>query len=196
MRPAGAVLYNSRLPEQGFSGEVTLGGGSNQDGNFFSYITGGTQELSGRLAAYANYDDGYVKNTFLDKEEDGVHQIDLRGTVLYQPDWNNKLQAIFRMQFDDEHTTISAQDPIGLPGIGALFGGQYVLYNEHSWTTASNVYPFTDTQTGIYSATINYDLGSAQLKSITGLVTMIWNNRGDYDDTTAAFLESQASSYQ
>lgn len=189
----GAVLYNSKLPERGFSGEVTLGGGSNQDGNFFTYITGGTQELSGRLAAYANYDDGYVKNTFLDKQEDGVHQIDLRGTVLYRPDWNDRLQAILRFQFDDQHTTISAQDPIGLPGIGAIFGGQYVLYNEHSWTTASNVYPFTDTQTGIYSATVNYDLGGAQLKSITGLVTMIWNNRGDYDDTTAAFLESQAA---
>jgi iron complex outermembrane receptor protein len=189
----GAVLYNSRLPEQGFSGEVTLGGGSNQDGNFFSYITGGSQELSGRLAAYANYDDGYVKNAFLNKEEDGVHQIDLRGTVLYQPEWNDKLQAILRVQFDDEHTTISAQDPIGIPGIGALFGGQYVLYNEHSWTTASNIYPFTDTQTGIYSATVNYDLGVAQLKSITGLVTMIWNNRGDYDDTTAPFLQSDAT---
>jgi len=187
----GAVLYNSKLPESGFSGEVTLGGGSNEDGNFFGYVSGGTQELSGRFAAYANYDDGYVKNTFLDKEEDGIHQIDLRGTVLAQP--TDRLQAIFRFQFDDEHTTISAQDPIGIPGIGALFGGQYVLYNQHSWTTASDVYPFTDTQTGIYSATVNYDFGNVQLKSITGLVTMIWNNRGDYDDTTAAFLESQAT---
>jgi iron complex outermembrane receptor protein len=187
----GAVLYNSKLPEKGFSGEVTLGGGSHQDGNLAGYITGGTQELSGRLAVYANYDDGYVKNTFLDKQEDGVHQIDLRGSVLYQP--NEKLQAILRFQFDDQHTTISAQDPIGLPGIGAIFGGQYVLYNQHSWTTASDVYPFTDTQAGIYSATIDYDLGAAQLKSITGLVTMIWNNRGDYDDTTAPFLISQAT---
>jgi iron complex outermembrane receptor protein len=187
----GAVLYNSKLPENGFSGEVTLGGGSHQDGNFSGFINGGTQELSGRLAVYANYDDGYVKNTFLDKQEDGVHQIDLRGSVLYQP--NDKLQAILRFQFDDEHTTVSAQDPIGLPGIGAIFGGQYVLYNQHSWTTASDVYPFTDTQAGIYSATISYDLGAAQFKSITGLVTMIWNNRGDYDDTTAAFLTSQAT---
>ena len=187
----GAVLYNSRLPEHGFSGEVTVGGGSNQDGNIFTYVTGGSHELSGRLAAYANYDDGYVKNTFLDKQEDGVHQIDLRGTMLYQP--NDKLQVIFRSQFDDEHTTISAQDPIGLPGIGALFGGQYVLYNEHSWTTASNIYPFTDTQTGIYSTTINYDLGFAQLKSITGVVTMLWNNRGDYDDTSAPYLASYAA---
>ena len=187
----GAVLYNSKLPEHGFSGEVTVGGGSNQDGNIFTYLTGGTQELSGRLAAYANYDDGYVKNTFLDKQEDGIHQIDLRGTLLYQP--NDKLQAILRLQFDDQHTTISAQNPIGLPGIGALFGGQYVLYNEHSWTTASNIYPFTDTQTGIYSATVNYDLGNAQLKSITGVVTMLWNNRGDYDDTSAPYLASYAA---
>jgi iron complex outermembrane receptor protein len=187
----GAVLYNSNLPENGFSGEATLGGGSNQDGNFFTYITGGTHELSGRFAAYANYDGGYVKNTFLDKEEDGVHEIDLRGTTLYQP--NDALQVILRLQFDDAHTTISAQDPIGLPGIGALFGGKYVLYNEHSWTTASDIYPFTDTQTGIYSATVNYDLGNAKLKSITGLVTMIWNNRGDYDNTTAAYLTSTAA---
>jgi iron complex outermembrane receptor protein len=187
----GAVLYNSNLPESGFSGEVTVGGGSNQDGNLFSYVTGGTQELSGRLAAYANYDGGYVKNTLLDKEEDGVHQIDLRGTMLYQP--NDALRVILRLQFDDEHSTMSAQDPIGIPGIGALFGGQYVLYNEHSWTTASDVYPFTDTQTGIYSATVNYNLGNAQLKSITGLVTMIWNNRGDYDDSTAEYLTSTAA---
>jgi iron complex outermembrane receptor protein len=186
----GAVLYNSKLPENGFAGEVTLGGGSNQDGNFASYITGGTSELSGRLAAYANYDDGYVKNTFLDKEEDGVHQIDLRGTMLYQP--TDALQVILRLQFDDEHTTISAQDPIGLPGIGALFGGQYVLYNEHSWTTKSDVYPFTNTQTGTYSTTVNYNLGNIQFKSITGLVTMLWNNRGDYDDTTAEYLTSNA----
>jgi iron complex outermembrane receptor protein len=187
----GALLYSSKLPERSFSGEVTLGGGSNQDGNVSGYITGGTQELSGRLALYANYDDGYVKNTFLDKQEDGIHQIDLRASVLYQP--TDRLQAILRFQFDDQHTTISAQDPIGLAGIGAIFGGQAVLYNQHSWTTASDVYPFTNTQVGIYSATVNYDFGAAQLKSITGLVTMIWNNRGDYDDTTAPFLISQAT---
>jgi len=39
----GAVLYNSKRPENGFSGEVTVGGGSHQDGNLAGYITGGTQ---------------------------------------------------------------------------------------------------------------------------------------------------------
>jgi iron complex outermembrane recepter protein len=190
----GAVLNTSNLPTPGaLSGEVSVGGGSHDDGNLSGVITGGTTELSGRLSTYGNYDDGFVKNVYLDKEEDGTHQLGARGTVLYNPSWNDKLQVILRAQFDDQHTTISAQDPIDLPGIGALFGGQYVLYNQHSWSTASNIYPFTDTQVGIYSVTVNYDLGFAQLKSISGAVSMLWNNRGDYDNTTAAFLQSYAT---
>ncbi|MGO9934713.1 MAG: TonB-dependent receptor [Steroidobacteraceae bacterium] len=187
----GAVLNTSMLPMPGgLSGQVSAGGGSYSDRNVSSYVTGGSQELSGRFAAYGNYDDGYVKNEYLDTEQNATHQLGARGTALYNPSWNSDLQVILRAQFDDQHTTFSSQNTISIPGIGALFGGQYVLYNSHSWITDSNIYPFTNTQVGIYSATVNYDLGFAQLKSISGVVAMIWNNVGDYDDTTAPFLQS------
>jgi iron complex outermembrane receptor protein len=183
----GALLYISKLPEPGFSGTVAGSYGSFNRREVYGALNGGQENLSARVSSYYDQDDGFVRNLFTGQELNARKQYGARGSVLFEP--SETLKVVGRLSYDRLNTSFGAQGNVSSPGIGALFGGVGILYQQHEYDTESELLnPRRDSSSVIGSITADLDLGKVHVKSVSGYVRTRYIDVNDYDHTSIPFL--------
>ncbi len=183
----GAMLYTTKLPEPGLSGEVSAGYSSFDGRNVYGSFNDGSDELAGRVSAYYRADDGFVRDIDRNAEEDGINASGVRTSLLFKPTSN--FQIVARANYDTEFTSESAQGLIGGNGAGGLFGGTAIQYDQHVWESNQD-YPTPERNTRDLtgSITADLDLGWVKVKSISAYSWMRYIDKNEYDQTNAPYL--------
>lgn len=182
---AGAINVITNDPQPGFGGygKVTVGnyGLISTD----AAVTGGSDELSVRLALQSSNRGGYGRNFNLNENIDNEHTIALRGKVKFKPSdaFNIVLSAdYFR---ENDQAFVYHYIGVGSPGVlplGQVLGGT-VPPNPRD--TNSDVPQVNRRNFYGFGAVANLNLGFATLTSVTGYRHSFTDYRSDADGTSA-----------
>jgi iron complex outermembrane receptor protein len=198
---AGAITLTSNEPEQefGYSGEATLGDYDRQ--RFTGHVTGPLGEsVLGRVAVLSDQRDGFTKALF---EHDDYGDMDtqaIKGSLVWaaHDDINLKLIA----DYSDSNEVCCFGNPVPLNREASLVRDPAVGLNDYYQQAAManfntgidlmaldpddresqvNSQPSNDnTEQGLV-VDVDWDLGFAELRSISGYRDWKYNSRGDFD---------------
>lgn len=201
----GAINFISVRPSQDFSARFHAEYSSFDTVNLEAAVGGGLSEgISARVSGLYNYSRGYVRNTFLDRWENGADNYALRGQLLFEP--SNDLSILLKVQY-----ARSSVRPGGYRLIGTLEAANFdpiavLLGTPNKCSAADSLAGLcldlfaTPTATDFYSGQYNrsvvattddllmtgridYAAGSVDLTSLTGYNR---NKRFYPDDTDAS----------
>lgn len=102
---AGVLNISSKQPvfHQKRSVEVSMGErGYHQIKGMFNQPL--SDDVAVRISAYTTHDDGWIKNTYTDKDMNEINRYGVRGQVLYQPDNQLSVRVIAEHNQEDSST--------------------------------------------------------------------------------------------
>lgn len=166
----GAISVITAKPKFTPGAMMTFGVGNYDSFNASGYVTGPlTSSLAGRLAYQVRSHDGYGRNVLLNTDMEDLDSHQIRGELLYQPD-GSPLRVLFTADYASSESSgpsrTMTDDPFAA-GIGAV-AAYRAARNLGPRDTLSPQHEYGNSTTHGASLKIDYDLGWAQLSSITG----------------------------
>jgi len=155
---AGSINFITRAPQDELSAQVETAYGSFNTARAEGYINVPFEASALRLAFIGSEGDGYISNSVDDRKFAESDFWGLRGTLLINPSDNLQLN-------------IMAQHVRDTGASGELWDPQPVFLPDPDdiWlTTVTLPNPYLETQNDTVTVDVQYDLGYAQLHSITG----------------------------
>lgn len=182
----GALVITTPDPDGEFSGRLTGRMGEYSTAEVLGHVNvplAGDQAAA-RISFKHSEHDGYGQSLFNDYELANLNSDYIRGVVRIAPDeakWDLTVSADwFNRQGNGPIAALTDVNPAGLSG--AFLGyAQYISDDFYSNFTATP--QFEDITAKGFSATLNYDLGDVQLKSITAHRSVFNNILADIDGT-------------
>lgn len=164
----GSINFISARPTDEFEGSATVGFGDYGERTFRGYVSGGLGEnVSGRVSAFWDEDDGYYDNVFLDEDAGGMESWGVRGALNFTPSEDLTVDVSLSVMEEEGRgpiqTVVRGTGGVALP----FFPG--VIVTTEPWETASPVRPQNTRSTTLGVIEVNYDFNeNLSLKSITG----------------------------
>lgn len=195
---AGAITMTSIAPEEefGYGGEVTLGDYDRQ--RFTGHVTGSLGDsLQGRLALLSDQRDGYTEAVFDHDDYDDLNVWSTKGSLLWEA--NDRIDVKLIVDYSNSNENCCFGNPIGYNRAMSQTGGALDDYNRETAQanfdtdidlmdldpddrqTQNNVQPSNDNTEGGLVLDANWDLGFAELRSISGYHNWQYNSKGDFD---------------
>ena len=165
---AGAVHVLSNRPEFENSGSIGIGAGNLSSYEIDGDYTGGlTDELAFRIAGTYKERDGYYENIDGGDDYANRERYSIKGQLLWEP--TDTLEARLIIDYTNKDETCCpatySLNGTGTPLILALGGTPVVSDNGDSGV---NFDPFEEVDDGGATLHVNWDLGWAELQSVTG----------------------------
>ncbi|MCY4514991.1 MAG: TonB-dependent receptor [Candidatus Tectomicrobia bacterium] len=176
----GAINLITAKPEPGLGGEVSAGYGSFERKGFSGILNSGGDQFGIRLAASYEDSDGFIDNLATGNDDLGAKEQFLgRISMTWDPtdavsvDYSYSIANYETVAPGQEHTTaissgtaiflgtVQGLTPLLTPPAGVI-GDDYSVVN--------SIDPFTDREMDLHALTVEFDLGWASLKSITGYI--------------------------
>jgi len=198
---AGAITMTSNAPEEtfGYSGEVTLGDYDRQ--RFAGHVTGPLADgLLGRLAILSDERDGYNKALFEQDDYDNLNQWSIKGSLAWEA--TDRLELKMITDYSNSNEICCFGNPVYYNRAASLVRDPAVGLNDYYVQTAQsnfntdinlldldpddreaqlNTQPSNDnTEKGVVFD-VAWDLGFAELRSISGYRDWKYNSKGDFD---------------
>ncbi len=166
-----SIITRDPGPDPEFSAEVGYGRFNEVRGKVYAAAPI-TDTLGVSVSATARKSDGYIYNTFLNKDANPSHNVMTTAKVVWDPtpEFTAKLSGSY-YEFSDptglSPHVIAGTIPPGTHPTGA--GGLFVT-NYDKYTMRSNHDTFVETHGWRVTADLQYDLGSVKLVSLTGYI--------------------------
>ncbi|MBU2222680.1 MAG: TonB-dependent receptor [Gammaproteobacteria bacterium] len=188
----GALSVTTRKPEQEFEAGLTLGAGNFAAKQVQGYITGGEQQIQGRLAFTYRERDGYIKNIAEGQRDmNGMDRIGIRPSLRFTPTENLTIDLVYNYEKNDDSGT-SFKSRRFAPTGGDT--SPYTFVEASGSPVAAQLFGKTDL--GVertvkdLNLTLNWDLNEVwSLNSITAKRDFDSLEVFDADGTQAWFLE-------
>jgi len=165
----GTLNFITHAPEPGFGAAVEAAYGSFETRRFEGQVNVGGDELAGRLAFVGSEGDGFIRNTVDQRRFGESDYRGLRGSLRWQPTDALRVDLVAQRVDDDGGSTeLWLPNPSFLPDP-----------NDVHLTTVTVADPYLRFQTGFAGLTVEYDLGWATARSITGYADSETNNIDD-----------------
>jgi iron complex outermembrane receptor protein len=195
---AGAITMTTNAPgeEFGYGGEVTLGDYDRQ--RFVGHVTGPLNDsLLGRLALLSDKRDGYTEAVFDHNDYDDLDNWSAKGSLVWQA--GDRLDIKLIADYSDSDEVCCFGNPVPYNRGMIQTGGALVAFNRESAQanfntdidlltldpsdreTQNNAEPNNDNTEGGFVLDANWDLGFAELRSISGYHNWQYNSKGDFD---------------
>jgi len=176
----GAINLMTAKPQDGVSGEFSAGVGSFQRKEFSGVVNSGGDTFGFRVAGSWEEDDGYIDNLAtgtdnLNSREQALGRIALSWAPSdsVSVDYSLSYTSYEAVAPGQDHTVIESAGvamflgsalgltPMTVPPAGVL---------SDDYTVVNRIDPLTDREMDLHALTIEFDLGWASLKSITGYI--------------------------
>jgi len=165
----GSINFHTRAPEREFSGAIEAAHGSFDTTRVQGHINVPFESGAIRLAYIGSDGDGYIRNS-LDARRFAENDFQgLRASLSYDLTDRLRIDVVAQHVYDD-----GAGNELWLPRPDFLADASDIRL-----ATVTLADPYLKTATDIVSATLEYDLGFARLRSITGYAK---NTLRDVDD--------------
>ncbi|BFM16184.1 TonB-dependent receptor [Maricurvus nonylphenolicus] len=178
---AGAINLTTAKPTDEF--EASLRTTYEPEYNEYSVegiVSGGiTDNLYGRLAVKQAEGDGYMENTFTDRDEASKVETVVRGTLVWEPTDELSVTTKYETARYDVGGENSAIDTSG--GWGQIYALTDPAYDEGDEFSRSTDKEFSDNDNESLTVTVEYDIGEYTLTSITGYSAYDYNDLQDVD---------------
>lgn len=173
---AGAINLTTAKPTDEF--EASLRTTYEPEYNEYSVegiVSGGiTDNLYGRLAVKQAESDGYMENSYNNRDEASKVETVLRGTLVWEPTDELSITTKYETARYDVGGENNAIDTSG--GWGQIYAMEDPNYDEGDEYSRSASNEFSDNNNESVTVTVDYEIGEYTLTSITGYSTY------DYDD--------------
>lgn len=205
---AGVLNISSRQPvfHREGSTEVSMGerGYYQIKGMFNQPLSDG---VAVRVSAYTTHDDGWIKNTYTDKDLNDINRYGVRGQILYQPDDQLSLRVIAEHNQEDSSTgslipysfgpwnptgNIKSYLPFGVTGSNAttyadrvtLLGAKNIKRHPNDFEVDFNAEQQSKINQNAVSAELNWQFDNGlKFTSITAWRDWIFKPKNDLDFT-------------
>jgi iron complex outermembrane receptor protein len=195
---AGAITMTSNAPQEefGYGGEATIGDYERQ--RFVGHVTGPLGEsVLGRLALLSDQRDGYTKAVFEHEDYDDLNVWSAKGSLLWEA--NERIDIKLIADYSNSNEICCFGSPVGYNRTMSQTGGALDDYNRETAQanfntdidllnldpddreTQNNVLPTNDNTEGGLVVDANWDMGFAELRSISGYHNWQYNSKGDFD---------------
>ena len=177
----GAINLITAKPEQGTSGEVSAGFGSFNRSEVSGVLNFGGDQFAVRLSGSYENDDGYITNLATGNDElNGKEQTLGRIALSWVPtdrfslDYSLSLSSYEFVAPGQDHST--AGSAAAAAGFGTFVLGLTPLVTpptgtvDDRYVVVNSIDPYTDREMDLHALTLDFDLGWATLKSITGYI--------------------------
>ena len=165
----GTLNFITRAPEPGFATGAEAAYGSFDTTRLEGHVNYGGEDLAGRLAFIGSEGDGFIRNTVDARRFGASDYRGLRGSVRWQPTDALRVDLTAQRVDDDGGSTeLWLPNPEYLPDP-----------DDVHLTTVTVADPFLRLRTGLANLTVDYDLGWATARSITGYADNETNNIDD-----------------
>jgi len=204
---AGALNLSTAKAYAGddFEGSVTAEYEPEYNEQIISAIFSGSlsDEFGLRLALKDGSSDGYMENTFLDREEMGTDEQIVRLSANWQP--NDDLNVHLKVEHAEYETVGSTAEIIGLTPLDPLAGfiaGSVLPATDADFDTTANYKRSSDTvleaensetESDNVSLNIDYGVGEGTLTLVTGLSSYDHLDHKDVDYLPMTFLNTSDS---
>ncbi len=174
----GAVNFVTAKPTDDFRGAISVGTGSFAAARASGYASGPLidNQLDGRLSAYYASDDGYYRNTYLNRNEAGFEKYGFRGALRerFAPNFTVDLTGYYQhMDMDGPiQTLLRGSNPFvdALIGAGVLQPSQIVTDTRPDHD-AGETSPHTSAHTWGLTMDASWDISKAfAVRSVTGYI--------------------------
>lgn len=188
---AGAINLTTAKPTDEF--EASLRTTYEPEYNEYSVegiVSGGiTDNLYGRLAVKQAEGDGYMENTFIDRDEASKVETVVRGTLVWEPTDELSVTTKYETARYDVGGENSSIDTSG--GWGEIYALTDPAYDEGDEFSRSTDKEFSDNENESLTVTVEYDIGEYTLTSITGYSAYDYNDLQDVDFSPIELLGMQ-----
>lgn len=168
---AGIISIVTAEPKFDFGGSIEASYGNYNAVVVKGSVTGPLSDtIAVSLAGNYNRRDGYVRDLFVDQDNNNRNRYGFRGQILFQPNADLKFRLIGDYDNIDERCCSVANLVDGPSGavIQALAGGRgYVANSPFAYTSYNNFLPTNRIKNYGVSLQGDYDVGSFKLTSIT-----------------------------
>ena len=176
----GAINLITAKPQDGVSGEFSAGVGSFQRREFSGVVNSGGDTFGIRIAGSWEEDDGYIDNLAT-----GTDNLNSREQALGRIALSWAPSDAVSVDYSLSHTNYEAVAPgqdhtvIESAGVAMFLGSVLGLTPlttppagvlSDDYTVVNRIDPLTDRETDLHALTIEFDLGWATLKSISGYI--------------------------
>lgn len=182
----GAINVISRAPTEGLSAEGLVGVGSNNLLRGQLAVNAGSEAVAGRLALNYTKDDGYTRNVLKGQDLDAQDFTAARGQVRFQLAPTLDVTFLAQIARDDGTLGYGMATDAKFRAFPANFYGLVIPANlqrvdERNVRLDAPIFSRRDSD--VFGATVNWQVGSLLVKSITGATKYDAADALDYDFT-------------
>ncbi|MCP5130886.1 MAG: TonB-dependent receptor [Pseudomonadales bacterium] len=195
---AGAITMasNQPAPEFGYGGEVTLGDYDRQ--RFTGHVTGPISDaVLARLAVLSDQRNGFTDAVYQHDDYGDLDTQAIKGSLLWKA--NDDVDIKLIADYSDSNEVCCFGNPVPFNRAMSLTGGPFNDYYREAAQanfdttkdllaldpddreTQNNVQPSNDNTDQGLAVDINWNLGFAELRSISGYRNWKYNSKGDFD---------------
>ena len=144
------------------------------------------ETLAGRFSVRYDTHDGYRENDFNGQDADDLEAISSAGSLLIRP--TDGVKIILRGDYTNRDTSLPYERIDNSLGFNTLFGGSFVENPEDSTHFRNDVRPLTNFEVWGASATAEFDVGGATLRSISAYRQVDLTSQEDWDGSDGNIL--------
>lgn len=173
----GSINFITRVPEDGFGGELEGAYGSYDTTRLQGHLNVPLGSTAVRLAFIGSEGDGFIRNSVDDRRFGEADYWGVRGSLAIEPGERWRIDLTAQRVYDDGASTeLWLPNPTYLPDPDDIH-----------LTTVTLADPFLRTEDDFASLNAEYDLGYASIRSITGYARSETNNVDDCQGSPSLF---------
>jgi len=180
----GAVLLNTKLPSEEFSGKIRAavdGGGDGGNNTYLMGSVGGSfsDTFAAKISAYYNDDEGWFTNEFDGQDFGAIKQTMIRPMIVWTP--NDTMEVTLRYEYQD----IEGDGPASQSFTsGTGVPGSPVNFDPETFRFSIDEPGFQKTETHFFTAELDWSVGE------NGTITNIFGWR-DFENTGLSDIDAQ-----
>jgi iron complex outermembrane receptor protein len=165
----GSINVIARPPEQDLGAGFETARGSFDETRVKGYVNLPAEKFAARIAMTASDSDGYIRNSVDDRRFGEQDYIGVRASLRARPTDRLTIDVMAEHLHDD-----GANDDLWLPRADYLPDPHDIRL-----TRVTLADPFLDAKDDLFDVDVTYDLGRMTLRSLTGYVRNVTNDRDD-----------------
>jgi len=175
----GVISVVTADPGRELAGKITASVAEQGEYHIRGTVTAPLGEaVSARLSGFYNNDDGYIRNVALKRKTNGYESWGMRGKLMFDL---GSLNLLLSGDYDKNTASCCQQVAIRTDNANLAKLQLPVVAGPHNTQVSSNLDTVSDTESQVYFLRGKYDLGGAEITSITAYQKWKFNNNVDVD---------------